>query len=252
MTEKSTLVRLFEGLHRNLEAQLGIARDAVDHPGTKGTLSEDRWIAVLREHLPRRYEVNRAFVIDSRDACSQQIDVVVHDRQYSPFVLNLDSALYVPAESVYAVFEVKQSMNAGQIAYAAEKIASVRRLFRTSLPIKSAGGDLPAKPPPHILGGLVTLESDWTPPFGDAFRKGMSEAPHQGRLDIGCSVRHGMFEVRDSATQPGVVTAERCAASLALFLLRLIARLQAVATVPCIDVLAYAANLKAELPNRPE
>ncbi len=38
----------------------------------------------------------------------------------------------------------------------------------------------------------------------------------------------------------------RSDAPLALFLLRLIARLQATATVPCIDVLAYAANMKTK------
>ena len=53
-----TLSKLFRGLHKTLESQLGIAREAVDHAGTLGTLSEDKWIAVLREHLPKRYKVS--------------------------------------------------------------------------------------------------------------------------------------------------------------------------------------------------
>lgn len=245
MTDTPNLNQLFGGLHRQLEGELGIARDAIDHSGTKGTVSEDRWIEMLRKHLPERYRANRAFVIDSRDGVSQQQDIVVHDRQYSPFVLNLGGALYVPAESVYAVLEVKQTLNADHVEYAANKVASVRRLHRTSLPIKHAGGEYPAKPPHYILGGLVTLESDWNPPFGDPFRKAISVLPAEGRLDMGCAVRHGVFSVKYSVNEPAAIAAERSACSLALFLLRFIASLQAIATVPCIDVLAYAANIKA-------
>lgn len=211
-----------------------------------GTVSEDRWITMLSEHLPKRYKVNRAFVIDSNGACSDQIDVVVHDRQYSPFVLNLGAALYVPAESVYAVLEVKQDLNAEHVKYAADKIASVRKLHRTSLPIKHAGGEYPAKPLHEILGGLVTLESSWKLPFGGAFRKALRAQSAAGRLDMGCAVRHGVFDVKYSANEPAAIAAERSAASLALFLMRFIARLQSIATVPCIDVLAYAANIQTE------
>lgn len=246
MTDTPNLNQLFGGLHRQLEGELGIVRETIDHAGTKGAASEDRWIEMLRKHLPERYRVNRAFVIDSKDGVSQQQDIVVHDRQYSPFVLNLGEALYVPAESVYAVLEVKQNLNADHIAYAAEKVESVRRLHRTSLPIKHAGGEYPAKPPHYILGGLVTLESDWSPPFGDAFRKAIAALPSEGRLDTGCAVRHGVFGVKYSANEPAAIAAERSACSLALFLLRFIASLQAIATVPCIDVLAYAANIRSD------
>ena len=246
MPDKSTLVQLFEGLHRKLEFDLGIARDTIDHPGVKGTTSEDEWLKILSEHLPKRYEVSRAFVIDSRGDCSDQIDVVIHDRQYSPFVLNMGAALFVPAESVYAVLEVKQDLNAEHIGYAGNKVASVRKLHRTSLPIKHAGGEYPAKPPHHILGGLVALESNWTPPFGGPFRKAVSALSDAKRLDIGCAVRQGIFEVDYVMGKSPAIEAEQSDASLSLFLMRLISRLQSIATVPCIDVLAYAANIETE------
>lgn len=248
MTDRPRLNQLFDGLHRRLESELGIARDTIDHAGVKGTASEDEWLKMMREHLPKRYEVNRAFVIDSHNDCSDHIDVVVHDRQYSPFVLNRGAALYVPAESVYAVLEVKQTMNADHVAYAGEKVASVRKLHRTSLPIKHAGGEFPAKPPHHILGGLVTLACDWSPPFGEAFRKSISALADDGRLDMGCAVQHGVFDVKYAPHEPPAIAAELSPASLALFLLRLIARLQSIATVPCIDVLAYAANIQTNGP----
>lgn len=46
------------------------------------------------------------------------MDVVIHDRQYSPLVFTFKDSFYVPAESVYAVFEAKQTMSDKHIAYA--------------------------------------------------------------------------------------------------------------------------------------
>ena len=249
MNEKPTLNRLFRHVHKELCTKLELARETLDHPTSKGTKTEDLWIQLFRNYLPKRYDVHRAFVIDSNDVLSEQIDIVVHDRQFSPFVLNLDGEYFVPAESVYAVLEVRQAMNATNIAYAAEKIGSVRKLHRTSLPIPHAGGEYPAKPLHHILGGVVTLDNEWNPPFGEPFREAIAKTVPEGRLDIGCAAKHGGFEVKYAPNEPPAFAAEKSDAALALFLLRFIARLQGMATVPCIDVLAYARNLNAEVAN---
>lgn len=245
MAERPSLTRLFNHVHKELCTKLELARDTLDHPTSKGTKSEDLWIELFRNYLPKRYDVHRAFVIDSKDALSDQMDIVVHDRQFSPFVLNLNSEFFVPAESVYAVLEVRQTMNAGNVEYASGKISSVRKLHRTSLPIRHAGGEYPAKPPHHIIGGLVTLDSDWSPPFGDSFREAIARPAVEGQIEIGCAARQGGFEVKYATNEPPAIAVERSDAALALFLLRFIACLQSVATVPCIDVLAYAANIKA-------
>lgn len=246
MSSKTTLNQLFGALHSELKSDLGIARETIGHPSAKGAVSENAWLKMLNRHLPTRYRANKAFVIDSQDSCSDENDIVIHDRQYSPFVLNKEGAMYVPAESVYAVLEVKQDLNAKHVAYAAGKIASVRKLYRTSLPIPYAAGEHPAKALHHILGGLVILTCDWKKPFGKPFEKAICSQAAAGHLDIGCAVCHGVFEVKYAANKPPVITAERSAASLALFLMRFIARLQSIATVPRIDVLAYAANMKTE------
>src|SRR5260370_10573088 len=79
------------------------------------------------------------------------------------------------------------------VAYAQEKVASVRRLHRTSLPIPYAEGTYPAKPLIPILGGVLTFESDWSPAFGDPINKALEEGDAEGRLDIGCVAAHGHF-----------------------------------------------------------
>ena len=66
--------------------------------------------SLLQTYLPQRYQAASAHVVDSEGTFSQQIDVVVFDRQYSPFIFKFQGQTVVPAESVYAVFEAKQAI----------------------------------------------------------------------------------------------------------------------------------------------
>lgn len=231
-----SLPQLLAGLHDDIQQRLARSRKVFGHPGTKGTASENVWRELMQSYLPKRYQAETAHVVDSNGAFSGQIDVVVFDRQYSPFIFNYEQQLIVPAESVYAVFEAKQSINAREVAYAQNKVASVRRLHRTSLPIPHAGGTYPARPPQHILGGLLTFDSDWNPPLGDALSKALAEGDREGRLDMGCIAAHGTYRCDET----GCASFPPQTKPATAFLLELIARLQSSATVPMIDVRAYA------------
>jgi hypothetical protein len=224
-----------ERLHDDIERRLSTAREAFGHAPSKGDASESVWLDLLTTYLPQRYQAAGAHVVDSDGNFSDQIDVVIFDRQYSPFIFNFEGQKIIPAESVYAVFEAKQTINADLLKYAREKCASVRKLHRTSLPIPHAGGVYDAKPPMPILGGVLTFESDWKPALGDPLQKALSDGDPASRLDIGCVAGHGIF----CRTGDKFVFALENKPATA-FLLELIARLQELATVPMIDVRAYA------------
>src|SRR5437870_4575116 len=149
-----SLSQLLAGLHDDIQQRLDTVRKSFAHPGTKGDASEKVWLELLGTYLPQRYQAATAHVVDSQGEFSDQIDVVIFDRQYSPFIFLYQGQTIIPAESVYAVFEAKQAIDAAQVAYARNKVASVRRLHRTSLPIPYAKGTYPAKPLIPIYGGL--------------------------------------------------------------------------------------------------
>ncbi|MGN6366473.1 DUF6602 domain-containing protein [Asticcacaulis taihuensis] len=240
-----SLPQLLRGLHDDIQTKLDISRRSFGHPGTKGDATESAWLEMLQTYLPQRYQATSAHVVDSHGQFSDQIDVVVFDRQYSPFIFRYLQQTVVPAESVYAVFEAKQSINATQVQYAQEKVASVRKLHRTSLPIPHAGGTYPAKALQHILGGLLTLESDWRPALGASLQTALSAGTLDGRLDLGCVAAHGVFSC-DSGDCTVLSSIEKPATA---FLFDLIARLQEMATVPMIDVRAYANWLDVSIPD---
>ncbi len=234
-----SLPKLFASLHRKIDTELSVAREALSHPTTKGDTSEAIWIGLLGQYLPERYRVCSAHIVDSDGVFSDQIDIVVFDRQYSPFVFDFLGAKVVPAESVYAVFEAKQSINSAIIDYARDKVATVRSLSRTSMPIPTATGTAEPVPPKHIIGGLVTLESDWkNPPLGDALQTKLdADQDILKRLDLGCVAAHGVFKFDNVAAIHELITSSSATTK---FLFELIAGLQTLGTVPMMDVSAYS------------
>ena len=114
---------------------------SLEHPGTCGAAGELRWARLLESHLPERYRVSSAFIVDASGRRSRQIDIAIYDRFYSPLIFPFDSGFLVPAKSVYAVIEVKHALTRQHTRNAGLKIASVRRLRRTSAPVPFAGGN---------------------------------------------------------------------------------------------------------------
>jgi hypothetical protein len=125
------LEKAFAIKQTQLLADLGAA-EAVRHPSDKGDISEGSWRNMLTKLLPRRYGVSMATVVDCLGGKSDAIDVVIHDRHFSPLVFWQDDVMYVPAESVYAVFECKPALNKDLLLYGSGKADSVRKLHRTS------------------------------------------------------------------------------------------------------------------------
>jgi hypothetical protein len=238
------LTTILDGLQEQFEGSLRGSRLAVSHPGARGEASEEDWLRLLKNHLPQRYQADRAFVIDCMGATSEQIDIVIYDRQYSAFLYNQANQRYVPAESVYGVLEVKQDLSREHILYAGEKAASVRRLCRTSAHIPHAGGEYDPRPLPRIVAGLLTYQSSWSPPFGDAFRNVLNELGTEAQIDLGCSLLHGSFEVVYGTGDPINLRVAEGSRSLVQFLMRLLKQLQTLATAPAIDYDAYLARFE--------
>lgn len=237
----TNLKNIFLSLQKQMIEKLSSGRNIILHPSLKGDVSELNWINWLKSYLPKRYSVNKAFVIDSNNHCSQQLDLVIYDRQYSPFVFNQDSAIYIPAESVYAVFEVKQEINKNNMVYAGNKIKSVRKLNRTSAPITHAGGKIDKpKSPFRIIGGILTLASGWADVFGNSFYNTIKEYEENSQIDIGCILEKGSFIVDYNDISVNKSTKEE---ALIYFFLNLLIQLHNLGTVPAMDISLYAKAL---------
>jgi len=236
---KTNIGTILDGLQERFEGELRGTRAAIAHPGARGDATENDWLKVIKEHIPKRYQAEKAFVIDSKGNCSDQIDIVIYDWQYSPLLYNQSDQRYIPAESVYAVIEAKQKIDREYIIYAAAKAASVRRLTRTSAPIPYAEGKYAARQPPRIISGIVAYESSWSPSFGEPLISSLTATDIESQIDIGCAIIHGVFETeydKDGVASLKIYSGKH---TLVHFLFRLLKRLQVLATAPAIEYEKY-------------
>lgn len=263
------LRKLFHGLQEQMLKSLNVDREFIKHPGSKGDATEQRWIEFLRTYLPNRYKVDKAIVIDSMGDVSEQMDVVIYDAIYTPFIFSQDSIMYIPAESVYAVFEVKQDVK-GYIKYAAKKVESVRKLKRTSIDMVASGRPMAARPLTKIIGGILTTTSSYK--GNKTIENHLKKLTSLQTLDLGCFCDTGSFYVDyNEAVFEGINSTndikDNCECikqvyenrkvneikfsekdvSLFTFFLQLVSYLKSIGTVPAIDINAYLNAIGAKI-----
>lgn len=248
------LLELYENMQNEMLQKLKTGCSAFVHSGTKGDDTELNWIEWFRAYLPKRYKVDKAIIIDSMGQQSEQIDLVIYDAQYSYMVFKHGDGVLIPAESVYAVFEVKQNLNKERIEYAGGKAKSVRQLTRTSAPIKHAGGEYPPKVLHEIVAGILTTRCDWVNPIEKNVVKYLNERAKEERLDFVCSIQDNTFVVEntvfvneyDESIRPTIRYCKK-EQSLVYLLLNLLKRLQDIGTVPAIDFEKYADKITGKV-----
>ena len=230
---------LFESTQKKMVGEFSAIREALDHGGTLGDETELAWRDFISRLLPTRYQVCDGFVLDAQGLRSDQIDIIVCDRHYSPPLFQAGSVQYVPAEAVYAVFEVKQRIDRKTLRQACAKVSSVRRLSRTTAPMTTADGLLEGKPPHRILGGILAL-GFWKMEAAESVVEGlMTQASEELRLDLGCAIRDGSFKVCYDDSGVARVSLSPGPSSLVAFFFQLLSMLQRIGTVPAIDYAKY-------------
>ena len=233
----------FLGLQKEMTAALQSSRKNVKHPTAKGNVSENSWRKLLSTYLPARYCVAEAFVVDSTGDVSEQMDLVIFDRQYSPFLFNVDGACYIPAESVYAVFEIKQDATKTQMDYAGKKAESVRKLKRTSTAIPHAGGKFAPVKPKEIIAGFLALTGGQQFCSEKNFSRLLEKLPAKRKIHLACILERGSFGLLQKRRKAVIKTYPPEQALIGFFL-SLLTALQTLGTVPAMDIQAYAKSLR--------
>ncbi len=245
--ENINMKSLFLGLQKTMKEDLESLRSNTPHEPTKGDGSENVWVDFFEKYLPKRYSVTKAIIIDYEGNRSDAIDIVIYDTQYTPFILNKRGVIYIPVESVYAVFEAKQEISKSNIEYAGKKVESVRKLNRTTAPVVDKGVVKKAPDLFNILGGFLCLDNSWvdsidsSKPFNDC----ISNLNGLEHINIGCVLNDMSFvnTQLDSVFETKFSTADE---TLIYFFLKLVSELQKLGTVRPIDLNKYIDQLDSQ------
>ena len=207
----------------------------IDHPVTKGEQCESAWIDFFRGFLPNKYAVDKGFVFDSKGTISEQIDIIIYDALYTPLVFCTDSGeKFVTAESVYAVFESKPTIDKTKLEYADKKIRSVTSLYRTSRGMISSGKQVSPRQLTPILGGVLSVNSVGIDTISEHVKS------YKG-IDLGCAINQRTFHVRRDENRDflTLVTSSKDETILSFFYL-ILDELYKLGTVAGLDIREYA------------
>lgn len=225
MSKTINIQKLFTALDEEMRLKLSSKIDEIYHPTAKGDEAELNWIGLLRAYLPERYSVDKGFVVDHKGAVSEQIDIIIYDRHFTPFIFRGENVVYIPAEGIYAVFEVKPHFDKKNYEYAIKKLNSVKALKRTSASFTHILGK-DKKKLFTVIGGILAKENKSKDCFTNI--KVGSDLTMVLCLDCGVKVV-GEKTIETQDKEP----------ILAFFLLKLIEKLRAVGSVPALEVDKY-------------
>ncbi len=230
-----SLNELFKAKQDEMIASVDVT---LSHPVAKGDNTEAAWKKFFKNYLPSRYSCDSGFVVDSQGSISDQIDIIIYDNHFSPFILNKNGVLYIPAESVYAVFEVKPKLSKKNFDYASNKVKSVRGLVRTSAKVICNGALVEGRKPFDIIGGLLTIDNDWA----NNLEKQSVDADSNDFLNMGCCIKDKAWLMNKSLKK--YIYNKNKENSLLSFFMLLLDELQRRGTVPAMDITSYFDGFK--------
>ncbi|WP_321003419.1 DUF6602 domain-containing protein [Eisenbergiella porci] len=220
---------LFNTKQTILESKLSVL---LEHPVTKGEHCESAWIDFFRSFLPNKYAVDKGFVFDSKGNVSEQIDIIIYDALYAPLIFGTDAGeKFITAESVYAVFESKPTINKETLEYANNKIKSVTVLERSARGVINAGKYCQPRKLTKIIGGILSIDSiniDNIKEYMNLFKS----------IDLGCAIKNHSFLV-NRETEITLLHASGEETVLAFFYI-ILDELYKLGTVAGIDIRSYA------------
>lgn len=223
---------MFKNKQAILESKLSIL---LDHPVTKGEHCESAWIDFFRSFLPNKYSVDKGFVFDSQGVVSEQIDIIIYDSLYSPLIFGTDAGeKFITAESVYAVFDSKPTINKSTIEYTNKKIESVANLTRSSRGTISSGVMVSPRKLTHVIGGILAIDST-------SSRTIEKHLVANRFIDIGCAIKETAFicDRDESSNLRGISFSTKEESILAFFYI-VLDELYKLGTISAIDIRDYA------------
>lgn len=157
----------FQAVYADFSARISFLAEMLSqHRGEQGRYVEAVVRDLLREFLPQRYALGTGFVVDSFGNVSGQNDIVVYDPEIQLGLFGRTGPLLFPVESVYAVIEVKLTLDSSKLNSALAQVASVKQLQSRASPsvewrsTEDGGGELVRHGVTPPLGVVLGYRSD--------------------------------------------------------------------------------------------
>ena len=125
---ENMLGKYYEGITRQLRAEVDVINALFSHQGEKGAGNEEALRSIVRSFVPERFGVGTGFVIDKNGTPSRQCDIIIYEKQQYPSLFSMTSLHMFPVDIVLATIEVKTTLDKSKATEAIANIASVKEL----------------------------------------------------------------------------------------------------------------------------
>ncbi|HAT3659227.1 TPA: hypothetical protein I8559_001597, partial [Klebsiella oxytoca] len=99
----------------------------VKHQGVKGELNEVELIKIIKDVIPKKYEISKGIIENSSGEQSNETDIVIYDNEILPPYINSELA-FVPVEAVRYNIEVKSTLTAKELETTIGKFRKFRSI----------------------------------------------------------------------------------------------------------------------------
>jgi hypothetical protein len=207
-------------LRRRLRAQADLFAALTSHPTLIGTGREDALAELLRQFMPRRFEILEGTVAivdaDQRPTRStHQLDLIVTDTMDFPTLLRSGNVAVVLAPSVRAVMEVKSNLKRGaSFVSALVQIARARQMLAPTDPVFTGLFSFGAPTHPETLrdwlGDVVALRhllatKQGDPRIVEIRDKVLATEDSEGRV----TDEQALLAILENRNLPDVIAADR-------------------------------------------
>jgi hypothetical protein len=200
-----------------LAAQADLFASLTAHPALVGTGRENALADLLRQFMPRRFEILGGTVAvvddDQRPIRSMhQLDMIIADTMDFPTLLRAGNAAVVVSQSVRGIIEVKSNLTRGAAFISAlVQIARARQLLRSDDPIFAGLFSFGAPTQPETLrdwlSDVVALRELLATGRGDASVTRIRDALLEGEA-TGLDREDSLLEILHNNNLPNIIAAD--------------------------------------------
>ncbi len=118
------LKNIFDNLESSLKNEMRIR---IEHNLEDGKYREYLVKRILSKIVPSKYEITNGFVIDSDNNKSDEMDIIIYDKNYVPPFFD-ETYTVVPIEAVIVVIQVKTTLTWDQFISSIKNLNSIDKL----------------------------------------------------------------------------------------------------------------------------
>lgn len=122
------LTKYYRGIYNQIQAEVELINELLVHQGLKGEGNEIIIRDLIKKFIPKKYGVGTGIIIDKDGESSKQCDIIIYDNHYYPEIFTLSNIHLFPVDLVYAVIEVKTTLDIKQARLSIDNIKSIKTL----------------------------------------------------------------------------------------------------------------------------